>query len=115
MILDNFLTALKATGILFARDAWDDMEPNTNYGVLVIDGKPNCIWGDNRIVYQSVTAKVYLYTFGDDQSPIKAVQQVLTDQCASYALTNAVYHEDICGNEWEFTCQVDVTADLAVV
>lgn len=114
MILDNFLTALKSTGILFARDAWDDMQPDTNYGVLTIDGKPNCIWGDNRIVYQSMTVKVYLYTFGDDLTDFKKVQQILTDQAASFVLTNSVYHDDIQGNEWEWTCEVEVTADLAV-
>lgn len=114
MILDNLLTALQSTGILFARDAWDDMEPWTNYGVLTIDGKPNCIWGDNHIVFQSVTAKVYLYTFGDDKCPIKKVQQVLKNQCVSFVLSNSKYLEDIDGNEWEFTCQVDVTSELAV-
>lgn len=114
MILDNFLTALQGTGILFARDAWDDMTPETNYGVLTIDGKPNCVFGDNRIVFQCIQAKVYLFTFGDDKTPLMAVQRVLTQNCISFVLTNSVFHEDIMGNEWEFTCQIDVTADLAV-
>ena len=115
-MIDTILTALNATGIPFARDAWTEMEPDTEYGVIVMSGVPVTVWADNMPVYQALQGAVYLYTFeGDNEHlELQKVQRALTECGCSYVLTESSYQEDINATMWMWRISIDVSAELAV-
>lgn len=106
-MFDDLVTALKATGISIAENAWDQ-RPAGNYGVIAIDGAGQTVAADNRIQLQSIEGTVDLFTTTNDRTDMAKIQKVLndTDGCAWY-LSSVQYEQETHLIHWEWVFQLE--------
>jgi hypothetical protein len=103
---NEFVTALKATGIPFAEYAWDQ-RPDQNYGVIAPDGALH-FFANQKMQNQAPQGTVDLYAYTNDREDMAAIQTALNafDGCAWY-LNSVQYEQEtrIIHWEWVFTLE----------
>lgn len=108
MLYQQLIEALQASGIPFAEVSWDQ-RPDTNYGVIAIDGAADTLAADQQIVNQAPQGTVDLYTRSNDRADMQTVQDILNgfDGCAWYL--NSMQYEDnerLIHWEWVFSLEM---------
>ncbi len=102
---ETMINALKATGLPFAEDGWDE-KPAPPYGVYAIDGGAGALWaGDHRQEHAS-QGTVDLYTpTGKGRIKKSVIENALDEAGVSYYYNSEQYERDtrLMHYEWVFT------------
>ena len=96
----------EGTGIDFVRDAWVDENNDMgrrDYGVVTISGAPLSLWGDDRIIAQSISGEVILYIMDGDDTKAKAAQDVMISLGVSFRLMRNEFVRDLMANRWTWS------------
>ena len=72
---ETLLTALRATGIPFAEQAW--VGAGNEYGILRLRGAGESVWADGEQQAQASAAAVHLFTRSAGLTQAAEIQQVL--------------------------------------
>lgn len=108
--VDALIGALRGSGIPFTRDMWvdeNDTMAGTDYGVVEISGQPRQLWGDGRLIEQTITLNVVLYVQNGSEANVKAVQDILREQDMSFYLASTEYVESENANRWTWRCEME--------
>lgn len=100
----------EGTGIDFVRDAWVDENNDMgrrDYGVVTISGAPLSLWGDDRIIAQSISGEVILYIMDGDDTKAKAAQDVMISLGVSFRLMRNEFDRDLMANRWTWSYTMD--------
>lgn len=112
--IDALVSALEtATGIAFARDAWEDKAPD-EYGVVLYAGQTDALWADDVMEVQRHAVSIYAYVSGSRDSVLESVQDVLEDQDMTYRFEAREYLWDIDRVSWRWTAWIDGPVEIEV-
>lgn len=92
-------------GISFVRDAWENKAPD-DYGVVEMTGQSNALWADDRMVEQTFSLAVHLYTKDGGNAWIKKVQEKLATACDWYNMPTHEFIYEIGKNHWTWTAYI---------
>lgn len=102
-MMDELKNALLSTGYSFAHHAWSSA-PQGDYGVWAEDSQGGSVWGDGKMLNQSIQGTIDYFTRDDSASPLTVIQSALDNAGISFYL-NTVQFEDDTGYihyEWVF-------------
>ena len=102
--LADLMDALSESGIPFVRDTWIDENNDmgrSDYGVVALDGGPNTLYGDDRLIKQEMNGRVILYVMDGDDAKAQTVQDILkTYQGLSFRLAGCDFLREMIANRW---------------
>lgn len=108
--IDELIETLSGSGIPFTRDMWVDEEnqmAGTDFGVVEISGTPRQLWGDGRLIEQTITGAVVLYVQHGNEENVKVIQGILRDQDMSFYLESTEYVESENANRWTWRFELE--------
>ena len=108
--IDELIETLSGSGIPFCRDMWVDEEnqmAGTDFGVVEISGTPRQLWGDGRLIEQTITGAVVLYVQNGNEENVKVIQGILRDQDMSFYLESTEYVESENANRWTWRFELE--------
>lgn len=104
---DQLLTALEETGIPFAQYAWDS-PPESDYGVISLDGGPSVIWADDHMTEQALEGTVDLFTRSADREQMERIQSILNAlPGVAWRFSSLQYENDTRLLHWEWIFQLE--------
>ena len=92
-------------GISFVRDAWENKAPD-DYGVVEMTGQSNALWADDRMVEQTFSLAVHLYTKDGGNAWIQKIQGKLATACDWYNMPTHEFIYEIGKNHWTWTAYI---------
>ena len=92
-------------GISFVRDAWENKAPD-DYGVVEMTGQSNALWADDRMVEQTFSLAVHLYTKDGGNAWIQKIQEKLATACDWYNMPTHEFIYEIGKNHWTWTAYI---------
>jgi hypothetical protein len=102
--LADLMDALSESGIPFVRDTWIDENNDmgrSDYGVVALDGEPNTLYGDDRLIKQEMNGRVILYVMDGDDAKAQTVQDILkTYHGLSFRLAGCDFLREMIANRW---------------
>lgn len=104
---ETLLSALRATGIPFEEYAYDQ-RPDTDYGIIAIDGAGEVVAADNHIQEQAIEGTIDLFTHSNDRAHVATIQGILDgmEGCAFY-LSSVQYEQETRLIHWEWVFQLE--------
>lgn len=108
--IDELIETLSGSGIPFTRDMWVDEEnqmAGTDFGVVEISGTPRQLWGDGRLIEQTITGAVVLYVQHGNEENVKVIQGILREQDMSFYLESTEYVESENANRWTWRFELE--------
>ncbi len=104
LVFDELVMALKNTGVPFAVDEWET-RPNTDHGVVALDGTGAILSGDNCHAECAYTGTVDLFLHALNAAKVAAVEAALTSVCEGAWYLNSRQYEagtHLTHYEWVF-------------
>lgn len=108
--IDELIETLSGSGIPFTRDMWVDennVMAGTDFGVVEISGTPRQLWGDGRLIEQTITGAVVLYVQNGNEENVKVIQGILREQDMSFYLESTEYVESENANRWTWRFELE--------
>ena len=108
--IDELIETLSGSGIPVTRDMWVDennVMAGTDFGVVEISGTPRQLWGDGRLIEQTITGAVVLYVQNGNEENVKVIQGILREQDMSFYLESTEYVESENANRWTWRFELE--------
>lgn len=108
--VEELIETLSGSGIPFTRDMWvdeNDQMSGTDFGVVEISGTPRQLWGDGRLIEQTIKGNVVLYVQNGSEANVKAIQNILREQDMSFYLESTEYVESENANRWTWRFEME--------
>lgn len=95
----------EATGIAFAKDAWENKAPD-DYGVVSLSGESEAIWADDGLSEQVYGLTITLYVHDGGEQWLERIQEVLGEFDLVFRLPSRSFLYDVGLVEWRWTAQM---------
>lgn len=106
-MLEQLLTALNTSGIMFVRDALTKA-PNADYGVVDY-ASVNSLWADDAMIEQFPTVAIWLYVRDGDTKTALIVQDIINrlDFVLGWRLVSREYVQESNMIQWQWQARLE--------